>query len=227
MDSGLVSKQCSNPVYHCLTRGFSAAATKLCGTIETIMLAPNFEVGTLAWPFAKRGRAANWTLWEDFMKRRQFIQAAGAGLAVGAVAKPAIAQSIAGGAVAPDLGLPEIARHHLRRRGNLCEIRERGHRRQISGPALRGRRDRRHVPGRRRGRHRHRRDGAYRLLLLYRQGPDLRARHGRSVRPQLAPDERLAVSGRRQRTPQRVLRQAQHLRPAGRQHGRPDGRLVP
>ena len=35
--------------------------------------------------------------------------------------------------MAPDLGLPEIARHHLRRRGNLFEIRERGDGRQVSG----------------------------------------------------------------------------------------------
>jgi TRAP-type mannitol/chloroaromatic compound transport system substrate-binding protein len=41
----------------------------------------------------QKGAGGERTLWEDFMKRRQFIQAAGAGLAVGAVAKPAIAQS--------------------------------------------------------------------------------------------------------------------------------------
>ena len=64
------------------------------------------------------------------------------------------------------------------------------------------------------------------LLLLLRQGPDLRHRHRGSLRPQRAADELLALPGRRQRPAQRLLRQAQPLRHARRQHRRADGRLV-
>ena len=48
-----------------------------------------------------------------------------------------------------------------------------------------------------------------------------------ALRPQRPPAECLALSRRRQRPAQRVLRQAQPLRAAGRQYGHPDGRLVP
>ena len=84
------------------------------------------------------------------------------------------------------------------------------------------------TPQARRGRrHQHRRDGAHLLLLLRRQGPDLRDRHRGALRAQRAADERLALRGRRQRPAQRLLRQAQPLRHARRQHRRADGRLVP
>ena len=43
------------------------------------------------------------------------------------------------------------------------------------------------------------------VLLLRRQGPDLRARHRHPVRPQRPDAERLAVQRRRQRAAQRVL----------------------
>ena len=51
------------------------------------------------------------------MKRRQFIQTAGAGLAARPSPRPAIAQSDAGGQMAPDVQLPEVARHDLWRCG--------------------------------------------------------------------------------------------------------------
>ena len=169
------------------------------------MLAPT-EVGTLACAVRQKGAGGDRTLWEDSMKRRQFIQAAGAGLAVGAVAagdRPIFA----GGAVAPDLGLP-VARHHLRRRGNLFEIRERGDGRQVSGPALRcgeivGTFQAVDAVG----------TGTVEMAhtaSYYYIGKDPTFALGTAVPFGLnsAPDERVAVSGRRQRTPQRVLRQA-------------------
>ena len=143
-----------------------------------------------------------------------------------ALAAPAIAQT-ARDHVAADLELSEVARHDLRRRRDLRQVCRRGDRRQVPDPGLRRRRDRARPAGRRRGQRRHRRDVPHRLLLLLGQGPDLRLRHRRAVRPQRPPAERLDVRRRRQRPDERVLREVQHLRPARRQHRRADGRLVP
>ncbi len=49
------------------------------------------------------------------MKRRNFLKGAAIGGAATALAAPAIAQTQPKLAVAPDLGLPAVARHHLRR----------------------------------------------------------------------------------------------------------------
>ena len=67
----------------------------------------------------------------------------------------------------------------------------------------------------------------HRAVLLLRQGPGLRLRHRAAVRPQRAPDERLAALRRRQRAAQRVLKNYNVHRLPGRQHRRADGRLVP
>ena len=64
------------------------------------------------------------------------------------------------------------------------------------------------------------------LVLLLGRGSDLRARHRDPVRAERAADELVALRGRRQRAAEHLLRQAQPLRPARRQHRRADGRLV-
>ena len=76
------------------------------------------------------------------------------------------------------------------------------------------------VPGlqaARRGAERHRRDVPHRVLLLLRQGSDLRVRHRGAVRPQRAHAERLDVLRRRHGADERVLQEVQHLSalPAG------------
>ena len=76
------------------------------------------------------------------MKRRQFLKSAGAGLAASAVAAPAIAQSSAGDQMAPDVELPEIARHAVGRFRDLRQIRRRGDRQQVPDHAVRGGRNR-------------------------------------------------------------------------------------
>ena len=114
------------------------------------------------------------------MKRRNFLKAAAGGGAAAALAAPAIAQTPAEGAVAPDLGLPALARHDLRRGRGLRRARQGDDRRQLRDRGLPGGRDRADAAGGRGGRHRHRRDDPHLLLLLLGQGPDLRARHRRS-----------------------------------------------
>ena len=119
------------------------------------------------------------------MKRREFLKAAGVGLAAStAVAAPAIAQStptikwrmpsswpksldtIYGGAETMCKAVAEAT-------DNKFQI-------QIvrAGEIVPG------LPGRRRGAERHRRDRPHRVLLLLRQGPDLRLRHLGAVRPE-------------------------------------------
>ena len=71
------------------------------------------------------------------MKRRQFVKAAGPVPPPAQSPSPAIAQSIAGGQVAPDLELPEVARHDLRRGRGLLEARGRGDRQQVPDPGVR------------------------------------------------------------------------------------------
>ena len=65
------------------------------------------------------------------------------------------------------------------------------------------------------------------VVLLRRQGSDLCDLLGGAVRPQRPPAELLALSGRRQRTRQRVLQEARRDRLSLRQYRHPDGRLVP
>ena len=74
---------------------------------------------------------------------------------------------------------------------------------------------------------RHRRDVPHRLVLLRRQGPDLRDLCVGAVRPQCAHAEFLVVSGRRHGARQRVLQEIRRDRFSLRQYRHPDGRLVP
>ena len=71
--------------------------------------------------------------------------------------------------------LAEVARHDLRRRRDDVQGGRRGDRRQVPDPGLRRRRNRAGPAGRRCRAERHRRDRPHRLVLLFRQGPDLRA----------------------------------------------------
>ena len=75
--------------------------------------------------------------------------------------------------------------------------------------------------------HRHGRDVPHRVLLLFRQGSDLRVRHRRAVRAQQPHAERLDVLWRRHRPDERLLQEVNIYAHAGRQHRLPDGRLVP
>ncbi len=160
------------------------------------------------------------------MKRRNFLKAAAVG---GAAARwrRRRSRSRAEGAVAADLGLPALARHHLRRGRDLRRACEGDDRRQLRDRGVPGRRDRADAAGRRGGRHRHRRDGAHLLLLLLGQGPDLRASARRCP---FGLNARLMnawlYEGGGNEPAQRLLRQAQPLRHARRQHRRADGRLV-
>ena len=120
------------------------------------------------------------------MKRRDVLKAAGLGIAGSAtLAMPAIAQSHAGAEMALHVALPEGARHDLRRRRDLRQIRLGGDGRATvpiqdfaAGEIVPG------LAGGRRGGGRHRRDLPHRELLLLGQGSDLRLRHRRAVRPQ-------------------------------------------
>ena len=123
--------------------------------------------------------------------------------------------------------LAEIARHPLRRRRDDGQGRCRGHRQQVPDSAVRRRRDRAGTAGGRRRAERHRRDRAYRVLLLFRQGSDLRVRDLGRVRPQCTSQSGLVHPWRRQGSAQRVLQEIQLHLAACRQHRLSDGRLVP
>ena len=132
-----------------------------------------------------------------------------------------------GDQMAHDGQLAEVARHAVRRCRRFVERRRGGHRQQVPDPSLRRRRNRAGSAGARRRVKRHGRDGPHRLVLLFRQGSDLRLRHLRCVRPEPAPEPGLVLSRRRQRSAQRVLQEVQRDHADRRQHRLPDGRLVP
>src|ERR1017187_2719411 len=92
----------------------------------------------------------------------------------------------AGDQMAHDHELAEVARHALRRRRNHVQGRRRGDRRQVPDSDFRRRRNRARPAGRRRRTERHRRVRPYRLVLLFRQGPNVRHGHIDCVRPQPA-----------------------------------------
>ena len=97
---------------------------------------------------------------------------------------------------------------------------------KLADPGVRLGRDRAGAAGGGCGDQRHGRDVPHRLLLLCRQGPELRLRHRDPVRAQQPAAGRLAVRGRRAGPAERVLRQVQHPLACLRQHRLPDGRLV-
>ncbi len=161
------------------------------------------------------------------MKRRQFIKAAGLGVAASAIAAPAIAQTN------PEIkwrmttswpksldtlfGAAEtMAKAVSDATDGKFQIQVFAGGEIVPRPA-----------GRRRGAERHRRMRPHRFVLLFRQGPDLRVRHLGRVRPERAPEPGLVYLGRRQGSAQRVLQEVQLRLAARRQHRLSDGRLVP
>ena len=140
------------------------------------------------------GTAIRKSLREKFMKRRQFIATIGAGAAAAAIAKPAIAQS------SPEIkwrltsSFPKSLDTLWGGAETFCKAVAEATDRQIPDSAVRRRRDRAR-PCRRRCRHQwHRRDVPDRVVLLCRQGSDLRARQRHSVRPEHAHAEFVALS---------------------------------
>ena len=89
-----------------------------------------------------------------------------------------------------------------------------------------GRRNRARPAGRRCRAERDGRVRPHRVLLLRRQGSDLRLRHGGAVRAEHAPAQRLGLLRRRARADARVLQGIQHDLLPDEQHRRSDGRLV-
>ena len=127
------------------------------------------------------------------MKRREFLKAAGVGAAAAAVAKPGDRAVDAGTQVAPDLELPEVARHIYGAAEifakAVAEATDNKFQIQVFAAGE-------IVPGLQAAdavHQRHRRDVPHRVLLLCRQGPDLRLRHRGAVRAQQPHAERLAV----------------------------------
>ena len=138
----------------------------------------------------------------------------GAVVAVGTLAAPAIAQSM------PELkwrlasSFPKSLDTLYGAGEMLVKYVGRDDGQQVPDPHLRRRRDRAGPAGARCRAERHRRDGSYRRHLLRRQGSDLRVRHRRPVRHQLAPAGSLDEVGRRARAARRVLQGLQRLRHA-------------
>ena len=151
------------------------------------------------------------------MKRRQFLQARGAGAAATAVAAPAIAQSM------PEIkwrltsSFPKSLDTIYGAAEVFGEARRRADRQQVPDPGLRRRRDRAGPAGARRGAERHRRDVPHRLLLLLsaRTRPSPSAPPCRSASTPRMQNAWL-LRRRRHRAAERVLQEVQHLR-----HARP------
>ena len=143
------------------------------------------------------------------MKRRQFLKAAGVGPCRYRDRRAGDRAIDAGSEVAPDGELAEVARHAVRRLRGVVESRRRSHRQQIPDPDLRRRRNRSGLAGARRRIERHRRDSAHRVLLLFRQGSDLRLRHVGRRSDRTSASTRLVHPRRRRRRAQRVLQKVQ------------------
>ena len=150
------------------------------------------------------------------MKRRQFLKAAGVGLAAHDHRQAGDRAVMPDDQVAPDLELPEIARHALWRGGDA---------RRSTSPKrpTTNSRSRLSPPARSCPRLQALdavQNGTVEMchtarLLFRRQGPDLRLLHLDPLRPECAPAERLVLRRRRHGAAQRVLPEVQHLRPAG------------
>ena len=150
------------------------------------------------------------------MKRREFLKAAGVGVATSTIAAPAIAQSM------PELKWRLTASwpksldtlyggcEYFAKR--VAEITDNKFQIQVFAAG----RDRARAAGAGRRAERHRRDGQYRALLLFRQGSRVHLRHGAAVRAQRPPDELLASLRRRLRAAQRSAERLQLHRGRGR-----------
>ncbi|CAA9263864.1 MAG: TRAP transporter solute receptor, unknown substrate 6, partial [uncultured Acetobacteraceae bacterium] len=131
------------------------------------------------------------------------------------------------GALALRQLLPPHPRHHLRRGRARVPPRRRHDGWQVPDPRVPGRRTGPRLAGGGRGAGRHGGVRPHRLLLLRRQGPDLRLRRHHPFRHEHPPAQRLALLGRRARGAAAVLRRLRHRVHPLRQHRCPDGRLVP
>ena len=162
------------------------------------------------------------------MKRRQFIKAAGLGVAASAVAAPAIAQSMPEIKWRMTTQLAEVARHAVRRGRNDGQGRCRGDRQQIPDPGICRWRNRA-GPCRSSTRCRTAPSRCGHTASYYYFGKDPTFAFGTSVAfgPNAAPEPGLVHARRRQGSAQRVLQEVQLHRVARRQHRLSDGRLVP
>ena len=161
------------------------------------------------------------------MKRRQFLKTAGVGVAAAAIASPAIAQSMPEIKWRMTTSWPKSLDTLFGGAEMMCEVVAEATDGKFQIQAVRRRRNRAWPAGRRCGAERHRRMRPHRLVLLFRQGSDLRLRHIDCLRPEPAAEPGLVHAGRRQGSAQRVLQKVQLHGAARRQYRLPDGWLVP
>ncbi|MGY4442572.1 hypothetical protein ACVW04_005391 [Bradyrhizobium sp. LM2.3] len=105
--------------------------------------------------------------------------------------------------------LAEITRYALWRRRDDGQDGRGSDRQQIPDSDICRRRDRAGPSGARCRAERNLRNRPHRVLLLFRQGPDLHLRLGRAVRTEHAHQPGLVHAGRRQGRPERVLQEVQ------------------
>ena len=162
------------------------------------------------------------------MKRRDFLKVTGIGAAGAAtLAAPAIAQSMPEIKWRMTTSWPKSLDTLYGGAEMMAKVVAEATDNKFQIQTFAGRRNRSRPAGARCRAERHRRDGTYRVLLLFRQGSDFHLRLVGAVRTQRAPQPGLVHAGRRQGAAQRVLQELQRHLAAGRQHRLPDGRLVP
>ena len=160
------------------------------------------------------------------MKRRQFLKQASVGVAGGALAAPAIAQTQPQIRWRMASSFPEEPRHPVRHRRAARRARIEIDRRQVRDPRLRRGRNRAAAAGARCRAERNGRMRADGELLLRRQEPGARVRHGAAFRSQLPAAECVDVLRRRASAHARAFPAVQHRQFSVRQHRHADGRLV-